>query len=41
MQTNVPSNLQANKQVRPVPDKNDAKYLEAMIYNLSNKDNYL
>ena len=43
MQANIPSNLQTNiPQVRPVPDKYNIEwYLEAMTYNLSNKDNHL
>ena len=43
MQTNIPTNLQANiEQVRPVPDKYNTKYyIEAITFNLSNKDNHL
>ena len=43
MQTNIPSNLQANiEQVRPAPDKYNAKYyIEAITFNLSNKDNHV
>ena len=43
MQTNIPSNLQANsEQVRPAPDKCNTKcYMEAITFNLSNKDNHL
>ena len=43
MQTNIPSNLQANsEQVRPTPDKCNTKYyMEAITFNLSNKDNHL
>ena len=41
MRTNIPSNLQTNiEQVRPALDKYNTKYdLEAMTFNLSNKDN--
>ena len=43
MQTNIPSNLQANiEQVKPASDKYNAEYyIEAMIFNLSNKGNHL
>ena len=43
MQTNIPSNLQANiEQVRPALDKKYIKYYkEALTFNLSNKDNDL
>ena len=43
MQTNIPSNLQTNiEQVIPAPDTYNTKYyLEAMTFNLSNKDNHL
>ena len=43
MQTNIPSNLQANtEQVRPAPDKYNAKYhIEVITFNLSSKDNHL
>ena len=43
MQTNIPSNLQANsEQVRAAPDKCNTKcYMEAITFNLSNKDNHL
>ena len=43
MQTNIPSNLQANsEQVRPTPDKCNTKYyMEAITFNLNNKDNHL
>ena len=43
MQTNIPSNLEANiEQVRPAPDKYNTKYyIEAITFNLSNKDNHL
>ena len=43
MQTNIPSNLQANiKQVRPALDKYIMRYyIEEIIFNLSNKDNHL
>ena len=43
MQTNIPSDLQANiEQVRPAPYKYNTKYdIEAITFNLSNKDNYL
>ena len=43
MQTNIPSNLQANsEQVRPAPDKINTKYyIEAITFNLSSKDNHL
>ena len=43
MQTNMPSNLQANiEQARLVPDKQYTKcYIEAITFNLSNKDKYL
>ena len=43
MQTNILSDLQANiEQVRPAPDKHDTKYyIEAITFNLSNKDNHL
>ena len=43
MQTNIPSNLQAKtEQVRPAPDKHNTKYyIEAITFNLSNKDNHL
>ena len=43
MQTNIPSNLQANtEQVRPAPDKYNTKYyVEAITFNLSNKNNHL
>ena len=42
MQTNISSNLQANiENVRPVPGKNNTKcYIEAITFNLSNKNNY-
>ena len=42
MQTNISSNLQANiEKVRPVPGKNNTKcYIEAITFNLSNKNNY-
>ena len=42
MQTNISSNLQANiEKVRPVPGKNKTKcYIEAITFNLSNKNNY-
>ena len=43
MQSNIPSNLQANmEQVRPAPDKKYIKYyIEAITFNLSNKDKHL
>ena len=43
MQTNIPSNLQANiEQVRPAPGKLYTNYyIEAITFNLSNKDNHL
>ena len=43
MQTNIPSNLQANiEQVRPAPDKWYNKYyIEAITFNVNNKDNHL
>ena len=43
MQTNIPSNLQANiEQIRPAPDKKLIKYyIEAITFNLSNKENRL
>ena len=43
MQTNIPNNLQANiEQVRPAPDKYNTKYyIEAVTFNLSNKNNHL
>ena len=43
MQTNIASNLQANlEQVRPAPDKYYNKYhIEAMTFNIINKDNHL
>ena len=43
MQTNIPSNLQANiEQIKPAPDKYYSKYyIEAITFNLSNEDNYL
>ena len=43
MQTNIPSNLQANiEQVRPAPNKLYTNYyIEAITFNLSNKDNHL
>ena len=43
MQTNIPSNLQADiEKVRPAPDKyNTRYYIEAINFNLSNKDNHL
>ena len=42
MQTNIPSNVQANIElVRPAPDKYNTKYyVEAITFNLSNKDNH-
>ena len=43
MQTNIFSNLQANiEQVRPAPEMWNTKYyIEAIIFNLSNKDKHL
>ena len=43
MQTNIPSNLQANsKQVRSAPDKYNTKYyIEAITFDLSQKDNHI
>ena len=43
MQTNVPSNLQAKtEQVRPAPEKQNTKYyIEAITFNIKNKDNHL
>ena len=42
IQTNIPSNLRANRPVRPAPDKYNAKYyIAAITFNLSNKDNHL
>ena len=43
MQSNIPSNLQANiKQVRPAGDKKYTKYyIEAITFNLSNRDKHL
>ena len=43
MQTNIPSNQQTNiEQVRPALDKHNTKYyIEAMTFNLSDKDNNL
>ena len=43
MQTNIPSNLQAStEQVRPEPEKWNTKYyVEAITFNLSNKDKHL
>ena len=43
MQTNIPSNLQANSgQVRPAPDKYNTKYyIEVITFNISNKNNHL
>ena len=43
MQTNIPSNLQANiEQVRPAPGKLYTNYyIEAITFNLSNKDSHL
>ena len=43
MQTNITSNLQANnEQVRHAPEKcNTRYYIEAITFNLSNKDNHL
>ena len=43
MQTNIPSNLQANnEQDRLAPDKYNTKYyIEATTFNLSSKDNHL
>ena len=43
MQTNIPSNLQANiEQVTPASDKYNTKYCtEAITFNLSNKDKNL
>ena len=42
MQSNIPSNLQANiEQVRLVPDKYNTKYyIVAIIFNLSNTDSH-
>ena len=42
MQTNISRNVQTNiEQVRPAPDKYNTKYyLEAMTFNLSNKNNH-
>ena len=42
MQINITGNLHANiEQVKPVPDKENIKYYEAMNFNLSNKDSHL
>ena len=43
MQSNISSNLQTKiEQFRSVPDKNNTeKYIAAMIFNFSNKDNPL
>ena len=43
MQTNIPSNLQVNSEyVRSTPDNYTTKYhIEAITFNLSNKDNHL
>ena len=43
MQTNIPSNLQANiEKVRPMQDKCNTKYyVEAVTFNLRIKDNQL
>ena len=43
MQTNISSSLQANiEQGRPAPDKDNTKYyIEAITFNLSNKDKHL
>ena len=43
MQSKIPSNLLANiEQVRPAPDKQYTKYyLEAITFNLSNKESHL
>ena len=43
MQTNIPSNLQANtEQVIPPPDKYNTEYdIEAMTFDLRNKENHL
>ena len=42
MQNNIPTHLQAKiEQVRPAPDKCNTKYyIEAITFNLSNKDNH-
>ena len=42
MQTNIPSNVQANiEQIRPAPEKQNTKYyIEAITFNLSNKNNH-
>ena len=43
MQTNIPRSLQANvEQVRQAPNKYNTKYyIEAITFNLSNKDKHL
>ena len=43
METNIPSNLEANiEQVRLAPEKkNTTYYIEAITFNFSNKDNHL
>ena len=42
MQTNISSNLQGSiEQVRPASDKYNTEYIEAMTFNLSNKDDNL
>ena len=43
MKTNISSNIQANiEQVRPAPEKWNTKcYIEAITFNLSDKDNHL